>query len=172
MQRYLAYGSNLHPLRLAERVPSSRLLGTTRLERYSVAFVKRSMDGSAKCTLQFTDSPADHAHCAVYELDESERHLLDQAEGLGRGYDEATLRVEVGGGSVTAFTYIADASHLAPELLPYDWYQALVLAGAGFHGFPADYIAGLSAPESLPDPDRLRRVRHEELLVRIRDYGP
>lgn len=172
MQRYLAYGSNLHPLRLAERVPSSRLLGTTRLERYSVAFVKRSMDGSAKCTLQFTDSPADHAHCAVYELDESERHLLDQAEGLGSGYDEATLRVEVGGGSVTAFTYIADASHLAPELLPYDWYRTLVIEGARFHGFPEACITRLVATRSLPDPDRMRRFRHEELLVRIRDYGP
>ena len=171
MQRYLAYGSNLHPMRLAERVPSSRLLGTTRLDGYTVSFVKRSVDGSAKCTLRRTDSPEDAAHCAVYELEESERHLLDEAEGLGRGYDEATLRVEVGGGSVTAFTYIADASHLAPELLPYDWYQALVLAGARFHGFPADYIAGLSAPESLPDPDRRRRLRHEGLLVRIRNYG-
>ena len=170
MLYYLAYGSNLHPLRLAERVPSSRLLGTTRLDGYTVSFVKRSMDGSAKCALRCTAIPDDAAHCAVYELEESERHLLDEAEGLGRGYDEAILRAQVGGGSVTAFTYVAAASHLAPELLPYDWYRALVIEGAQFHGFPEPYVSRLGATTCLPDPDRRRSLRNRELLARIREH--
>ena len=168
MRHYLAYGSNLHPLRLAERVPSSRLLGITRLARHTVSFVKRSRDRSAKCSLVFTDDPDDAAHCAVYELDKAERHLLDRVEGLGKGYDEARFEVRVNGRALVAFTYVAAGSHLVTGLAPYDWYKALVLEGARYHGFPEAYIACLDDIQCMPDPDPARNRRNTELLGRIR----
>ena len=167
-QHYLAYGSNLHPLRLAERVPSSRLLAITRLARHTVSFVKRSRDRSAKCSLVFTDDPDDAALCAVYELDEAERYLLDRAEGFGTGYEEAGFEVRVNGWAVVAFTYVVAASHFVTGLAPYDWYKALVLEGARFHGFPDNYIARLDDIQCMPDPDPARNRRHAELLDRIR----
>lgn len=168
MQHYLAYGSNLHPLRLAERIPSSRLLGITLLARHTVSFAKRSWDRSAKCTLVFTDNPDDAAHCAVYELDEGERHLLDRAEGLGSGYEEAMFEVQIDGRAVVAFAYVAATSHRVTGLPPYDWYMALVIEGARYHGFPDAYIADLSDIECRPDPDPVRNRRHADLLDRIR----
>lgn len=172
MQRYLAYGSNLHPLRLAERVPSSRLVGITRLVGQKVAFAKQSRDRSAKCTLVCTDSPDDAAYCAVYELDQGERHLLDRAEGLGAGYDETLFEVQVGGRAIVAFAYVAAASHLVTELLPYDWYMALVLEGARYHGFPDAYIATLRGAGCTPDPSPGRARRNADLLERLRNYDP
>lgn len=48
---YLAYGSNLHPIRMTERVPSARVLGAIELPDHLLAFNKRSTDGSSKCLL-------------------------------------------------------------------------------------------------------------------------
>ena len=46
---YFAYGSNLHPERLRERVPSAESLGVARLEAHVLRFHKRGRDGSGKC---------------------------------------------------------------------------------------------------------------------------
>jgi gamma-glutamylcyclotransferase len=43
---------------------------------------------------------------------------------------------------------------------PYDWYKALVIAGAREHGLPADYIAALAAAPAKPDPDKIRAARN------------
>jgi hypothetical protein len=51
---YLAYGSNLHPIRLRQRVNSARLIATLSLPGYRVLFNKRGQDLSAKCNLVAT----------------------------------------------------------------------------------------------------------------------
>jgi hypothetical protein len=167
---YLAYGSNLHPLRMLDRVPSTRLVGVTRLDRCSVAFAKRGRDGSGKSSLLFTDNPDDVAYGAVYEISGAEKHLLDRAEGLGNGYEEAQFRVAANGSTLAAFAYIAAQSHLAPGLPPYDWYKDLVIAGASHHKFPETYIASLHAVQSCPDPDHQRWLQHENLLLQIESH--
>lgn len=54
---YLAYGSNLHPLRLTARVSSARPLGTVPMPGYKIAFHKRSIDHSGKCLFYVTHDP-------------------------------------------------------------------------------------------------------------------
>ena len=95
LRLYLAYGSNLHPARLIERVPSARLVGTTRLDGYRVVFIKRSHDGSSKASLLFTDEARHAAYGAVYEMPIQEKLVLDALEGVGEGYDERELQVSV-----------------------------------------------------------------------------
>lgn len=170
MRHYLAYGSNLHPLRIIERVSSSRLVGIARLERYDVTFVKRSVDGSAKCNLLFTDDVDDVAYAAIYQISESQKHLLDKAEGLGHGYEETTFEMNVNDAALSCFAYIAASSHLDPALVPYDWYKALVIEGARYHRFPKAYIDRLDRTECLPDPDAERSLRNADLLIQIRNY--
>jgi len=168
---YLAYGSNLHPVRLNERVPSARLIGTTRLDRHRVAFIKRSHDGSSKCSLVFTDE-ADHAaYAAVYEMAVKEKPVLDAIEGLGAGYEERGLRVSVNRERLAVFTYVAAATHTEPDLAPYDWYHTLVTAGADHHGFPAEYVEALTAVPTQSDRDLERRARNEYLLAKVRDFA-
>ncbi len=167
---YLAYGSNLHPVRLIERVPSARLVGTTRLDGHRVVFIKRSRDGSSKANLLFTDEAHHAAYAAVYEMAVKEKSALDAIEGLGGGYDERELRVSVNGDVLDVFTYVAAATHTAPGLAPYDWYHTLVTAGANHHGFPAHYVEALSAVPTQADPDAERRRKNVALLERVARY--
>jgi len=163
---YVAYGSNLHPLRLALRVPNSRLVGTTRLDGYRLTFQKRSMDGSSKCTLEGTCDLRDAVYGAVYDIPADQAHLLDEAEGLGNGYYKARLRVNLGDEQCTAFLYLANQSHISNDQ-PYHWYKSLVLAGARRHRFPADYIVRIAGVSSKPDPEQNRRIEMESLLVQL-----
>ena len=47
--KYFAYGSNLHPQRFQERVPSGKFLALAALTRHTLLFHKRGQDGSSKC---------------------------------------------------------------------------------------------------------------------------
>ena len=168
LRLYLAYGSNLHPARLRERVSSARLVGTTRLDGYRVVFIKRSHDGSSKANLLFTDEAHHAAYAAVYEMAVKEKLVLDAIEGVG--YDERELQVLVNGEVVDVFTYVAAATHSAPGLAPYDWYHALVTSGANHHGFPTDYVEELSVVPTQSDPDTERRKENAALLERVAHY--
>ncbi|MGI9236881.1 MAG: gamma-glutamylcyclotransferase family protein [Woeseiaceae bacterium] len=166
---YLAYGSNLHPIRLIDRVPGARLAGTTALIGYRLTFHKRSVDGSAKCNLDDTDDSTDIAYAAVYSLPEDEVHLLDKAEGLGNGYFKRELRVELRGLSLKPFSYFASDTHLSPDLQPYHWYKGLVLAGACKHQFPEHYVKKIAAIAAKYDLNIDRRKKMEYLLARLKD---
>jgi gamma-glutamylcyclotransferase (GGCT)/AIG2-like uncharacterized protein YtfP len=165
---YLAYGSNLHPHRLRERVPSARLVGTALLPGYRLRFCKRSVDGSAKCTVEAFES-GHGVHGALYRIDAHERAALDRAEGLGCGYEEGREQVGSGGDRIEVFFYVATRDHVDGTLRPYHWYKQLVLAGARYHGFPADYIAALAGQPSADDPDAERRAANEKLVRRCMD---
>lgn len=83
---YAAYGSNLHPLRLRERVASARLIGTHFLADWSLRFHKRSRDKSAKCNI---DAGGSGIYVAVSDISVADMRTLDGIEGLGSGYSEA-----------------------------------------------------------------------------------
>lgn len=163
LRYYLAYGSNLHPARLCERVPSARLLGTVELPERALRFSKRSVDGSAKCTIG-PGGPSPSVHAAVYRIDPRQRQALDRVEGLGAGYAEERATVAVAGQVIEAFYYVASSDWLDESLQPYHWYKALVLAGAHYHGFPPQYIATLEQVTSIDDPDPERRAMNARLL--------
>jgi hypothetical protein len=164
--RYAAYGSNLHPLRLGQRTPSARLLGTERIAGYVLRFVKRSLDGSAKCTI--APEASSHVHLAVYEIEEAERAALDRAEGLGNGYSLETLGLPRFG---PCLTYIAQRSHLDATLRPYTWYRELVLVGCELHRFPDAYLAQVSAAPADLDSNTARHEEHMALVRRARARG-
>lgn len=161
---YLAYGSNLHPQRLRERVPSATLVGTVELRGRTIRFSKRSVDGSGKCTVVAGD-PSDTVHGAVFQMDASDRPALDRAEGLGVGYTEQREMLELAGRKIEVFLYVATPDHVDERLRPYRWYKDLVLAGARFHRFPPEYVAGLEAVSAMDDPDPQRRAANQRLLV-------
>jgi len=90
MLHYFAYGSNLHPLRLGERVPSARLVGTAALPSHRMAWHKRGMDDSGKCFIVPTGMEADRFHGAVYRLDADHKGLLDEFE---KGYGQVSYKI-------------------------------------------------------------------------------
>lgn len=164
---YFAYGSNLHPRRLAERAPSAVALGPAALEGHAMRFHKRGRDGSGKCDATWTGRPGDVVLGMLYRLSAADVATLDRREGAGDGYEARAVRVRSGDDVVAAFTYLAVPSAVDPALTPWDWYKALVVAGARHHRFPADYVRAIDAVPSRPDPDPERAREHEALLARI-----
>lgn len=167
VMHYLAYGSNLHPVRLAERVPSAQLVGTVQLAGYRLMFHKRGRDLSGKCNLYRTVNAADQVHGALYEMASDHKSVLDRFEDVGNGYRDVPLQLTCMGRNYSCFTYVAESTHIDEHLKPYHWYKALVVLGAEHMGMPRDYIAALHAVDALDDPDRERREQHEALIARI-----
>lgn len=165
---YLAYGSNLHPVRIEARVPSARAIGSVALHGFRLAFHKRSSDLSAKCLI-YPDQPvSEKVYAVLYAFDDTEKRYLDQAEGLGHGYFEQQMQVPVNGVDYIAYIYMAKASHIDDELKPYHWYKEMVRLGAAFNGFPDGYVATIAAVQSIDDPDPTRRQKNETILQRMR----
>ena len=88
----LAYGSNLHPFRLTQRVRSATPIGVVPMPGKRLAFHKRSDDGSGKCLLYELESTEDTMYGVAYEIDMAEKPILDDLEGLNKGYSEQQVR--------------------------------------------------------------------------------
>ena len=157
--RYLAYGSNLLPARIEARLEDCRSLGSVRLDGWQLCFHKLGADGSGKCNL--IEDPSSVAYGAVYELSQSSKERLDSIEGVGNGYRDAEIELDQYG---PAWVYLAESSHIADGLIPYDWYHAFVLYGAKYHDFPSDYIFDINRVTSAPDHDGTRRAENLAIL--------
>lgn len=172
MHYYFAYGSNLHPVRLGDRVPSARLIAAARLPGYRLSFDKLGRDGSGKCTI--TPCPPSRGvvvHGALYTLELAEKPFLDEAEGLGERYLQHEVQITAEDGLYRAFTYIAAPAYQNGHLPPFTWYRDLVVEGARYLRFPGTYLRALDAVSAVPDRDAERAARHEALLARCRDMN-
>lgn len=167
---YLAYGSNLHPVRLRDRIPSAAFIGPVEITGYRLVFQKRGQDGSGKCHLVRLENLSDKAYGAIYSMAEADKPLLDQHEGKGHGYFEGRLTVDYQGDAFQCFTYFADPAYMAADLQPYHWYKNLVFLGARHLQFPDAYVQSIEMVESVEDPDEVRRKRHDRLIEEIIHY--
>jgi len=156
---YFAYGSNLHPRRLAQRTPSCRTVGTAVLPGHVLRFHKRSRIGddlSGKCSVLASGGDTDIVHGVVYSIEEADRAALDRAEGAGAGYRVVEFEVIVGERVCTVSSYQAHPDWIDDGLRPYDWYLALVVEGARIHRLPPAWVESLRKTPDWPDPDRQR----------------
>jgi gamma-glutamylcyclotransferase len=161
---YLAYGSNMLTGRLRARCPSAAPIGAGSLHGYALAFCKRSVDFSGKASL--VSAPGAVVHGVLFAIDLAERHRLDQAEGPGyRRVEGMRVLVAGSGKPVTACAYVVTEEATDHALLPYDWYRALILAGAAQHGLPPDYVGFLSGHGFRTDCELERPSRLEALRV-------
>lgn len=167
--KYFAYGSNLHVVRLQQRVPSCRFLDVVKLTRHQLKFHKHHPDGSGKCNVLYTGDEQHEVFGVVYHIFASEKSLLDQAEGVGYGYDVTELSLSGEKGRHTAFSYVANPEYIKDELQPYPWYKALVVTGAKTHRLPDEYIADLELRDTIDDPDRQRVDLHMTIVRATRD---
>lgn len=159
---YFAYGSNMSTLRLRERVPSARPLGTAWVDGWKLLFGKRSVDGSAKCTL--SGSAVGRVHGVLFEIEPRHKPALDKAEGPG--YSELEVSAARNGSVLRPFSYVVKEEWFEDALRPYTWYLDLVVEGAREHGLPEEYVGQILAIEGVPDPDPTREARNREILNR------
>lgn len=152
---YFAYGSNMSTRRLQARTPSARFQCIATLSGHVLKFHKKSHDGSAKCDAFKTDNPEDTLIGICFEIDRIEKPALDQAEGLGKGYEIKTVTLQSSHGrTIEAELYYA--TDIDTSLLPYHWYKHHVIKGAIEHDLPADYLAQLNRIQSVDDTDSER----------------
>ncbi|MDQ7011407.1 MAG: gamma-glutamylcyclotransferase family protein [Mariprofundaceae bacterium] len=165
---YFAYGSNMHPLRLGERVPSCRARGVAELPAWRLCFNKRGADHSAKCNMIHTGRPSDHVLGVVYDIAAGEKPALDRVEG---GYYTATMSVMMDGGRLDVFTYLADRDMVDGALMPFDWYLEMVTCGAAHHRLPASYIQRISESRMMMDKNPERRRGNLRRLDAMRVFS-
>ncbi len=159
---YFAYGSNLLSARLRERTPSARSLGVARLAHYELRWHKTGKDGSGKCDVVHVPGSGSEVLGVVYEIALAEKPALDQAEALGIGYAAREVAVQLDGKELRALAYVA--LEVDPAAVPFEWYKALVVAGAKEHGLESGYVRALESVAAQTDPDPTRAARHRRLL--------
>ena len=94
------------------------------------------------------------------DIPDEEKTKLDEIEGLGFGYEEKIVSVELHNGEIVeVFTYYA--TNIDPNLKPLHWYKEHVLIGARENGLPEEYIKKIEIVESISDADV---ARHEKEL--------
>ena len=91
--QYFAYGSNMCAGRLQGRVPSATFIRIAKLTGHSFRFHKRSTDGSAKADAFETGNPSDFIWGVIFDIAEAQKPKLNDAEGLGHGYEEKSAAV-------------------------------------------------------------------------------
>lgn len=168
---YFAYGSNLHPQRLQERVSSAKSLGVVEAVGYKLTFSKRSKDQSGKCNFYQTGSDSDIVYGVLYEFDARDKSNLDKAEGKGAGYNEKLVSFSLGEEQYSPFTYMADSKYIDGGLRPYEWYKQFVVVGAQFHSMPTSYIESIERVIAIPDPDAKRNAKNMEKLERMKEFN-
>ena len=119
-------------------------------------------DGSGKATL--VPSPGKRAYGVLYVIDRRERKPLDEAEPGYRREDGFQMTVSATGVCKTVTTYIALDERTNPELKPFDWYLALMVAGAMEHRFPSTVIAAYRDTPVWVDEERKRKSEADLLL--------
>ncbi len=163
---YFAYGSNMDTARLRFRTPGCKVIGVSTLVGHELRFHKSSKDGSAKCDAFWTGNPTDVVVGVLYNIPVSQKSALDNAEGLGKGYDEATITVMTSDAkAVDAVTYFASDGTIDERLKPYQWYKDFVESGAREHDLPKTYVQRYIVDvAAVPDPDEKRdKARRAEI---------
>ena len=155
MINYFAFGSNLSSPRLLQRLPNVRVSCVATLNRHQLCWRKNDHGQSGKCDIEFTDDPTHQVFGVIYQMTHDEQRQLDRYESEGFGYQRKIVEVlTVGGEAIEAFTYYA--LDILEGQRPFHWYKEHVLRGALEHEFPAEYVDGIRATESIDDHDPLR----------------
>jgi gamma-glutamylcyclotransferase (GGCT)/AIG2-like uncharacterized protein YtfP len=133
---YFAYGSNMLPTRLIERIEKYHTAFRARLPGYKFMYNKKGVDGTAKANIA-TDGNAEV--CGVcFEIDAEDLKQLSNYEG---GYDQRQIVVtNENRDEVRAVTYIS--ASVDNTLRASTEYKGIVLKGAKHWELSEDYIAG------------------------------
>lgn len=159
--RYFAYGSNMLRERLVARVSTAHAVVVGVVRDYRLDFAKVSVDGSGKGDM--VASPGDEVWGVLYEFDADQKAALDEHEG--RHYQPREVVVATPSGDQAAWAYMAEPQRRDPSKVPYDWYLALIVAGARQGGLPEAYIQAVEATAFDVDGMEDRATRQEALAA-------
>jgi gamma-glutamylcyclotransferase (GGCT)/AIG2-like uncharacterized protein YtfP len=131
---YFAYGSNMYPERLLERIKKYHKAFPAKLNCYKFIYNKKSKDGTAKANIELDNSSIVHGVC--FEIDEDDFSVLSEFE---KGYDRKNnIEIITADKTMKAVTYIS--SSIDNTLTPSNEYKKLTLKGADFWKLDKSYI--------------------------------
>lgn len=141
---YFAYGSNMDPVQMRRRCPSSRFVAIARLANHRLAFSRRSTRRRSGVA-DVVPAEGEEVWGVVYRLlSQRDIEVLDAAEGFnparrrGQGYTREIRVVSFGGMLPSRVNiYIARRQKNPPPPTPA--YIAHVTRGAVYWGLPAGY---------------------------------
>jgi gamma-glutamylcyclotransferase (GGCT)/AIG2-like uncharacterized protein YtfP len=145
MPAYFAYGANMHPVLMAERVPGAVSMGPGRLDGYSLAFNVYSTvwEGGAA---NLEPDEDDRVWGVLWDVPEQEKRNLDAYQGHPTFFRREEVQVEGLKGPVVAWTY--RVAHQSGFIRPTDAYLNRITSAIRMMGLP---------PEALDVVDRAAR---------------
>ncbi len=111
------------------------LIQLATIRGFDLRFHVKDDDGSGKCDAFYTGKDEDFIMGVVYDIEATEKHLLDKAEDLGIEYEERETTAETKDGTIEVFLYTAKSDVINNQMIPFDWYKKFVVFGAREHGF-------------------------------------
>ncbi len=165
--KIFSYGSNMLPVRIKNRIDSYKVIEKGFLENHLLRFHKKSKDGSGKADAFFTGNRNDTVWGVIGEVDEKSKIILDEIEGLNKGYIQKEVEINIEKGTERAIIYKADKIYIFPKLFPYDWYKEYVLKGSIFYSFPKEYIDSIENIPYKRDLDTKRRERNFKIINEV-----
>lgn len=169
--KYFAYGSNMLEARLKHpsRAPAASCIGLGMLGGYRIRFHKVGKDGSGKCNALTTGNMEDAVYGVVFDVADGDKTALDEEEDIQRGgYSRRQVNIMMLNDSreVLVECYFANPKFIDDNRLPFDWYKALVIAGAVEHKLPEEYVRLLRECLTIEDRDQERSKKALDLLGR------
>ena len=112
-------------------------------------------------------------------LDGTKAQINALLDGLPLPWHALAFHPYEGGGFVVshldALAFLAEPDWIDGDLLPYDWYVAIIAGGARIQGLPAAYQARLRTVQTMVDRDRQRAASQFEIArgsPKIRSFFP
>ena len=141
---FAAYGVGVNRAEMAKHCPTAKLIGTTELKNYRIAFC--GSKAGALATIEKTKGGSVPA--LLWEISPQDEAALERWFGVPELYRKATIKVRRDGAPVDALIFILISGK--PQNKPSAFYYSTLLEGYKAAGFDADT---LKAAVQEGDPD-------------------
>lgn len=128
MKKYIAYGSNLNLKQMAMRCPTAKVLGTTFIENYKLAFRGvATIEPCKGCSVPV----------AVWLIDDKSEKALDIYEGYPKLYRKENFNIKLNGQNTEAMVYIMNKGETN---MPSGYYYHIIEQGYNDVGLNKEYL--------------------------------
>ncbi len=141
---FVAYGAGVNRTEMAKHCPTAKLIGTTELKNYRLAF--RGSKAGALSTIEKTKGGSVPA--LLWEISPQDEAALERWFGVPELYREATIKVRRDGVPVDALIFILISGK--PQNKPSAFYYSTLLEGYKAAGFDTE-ILKVAVLEGDPD---------------------
>ena len=131
---YLAYGSNLNLEQMANRCPTAKVVGNSKINGYRLLFT--GAHAGAVATIE--PFKGESAPVLAWEITPADEAALDRYEGWPFLYRKETIKVRLNGKTVQAMVYIMNEGR--PLGQPSCYYYSTILDGYKSAGFDVEIL--------------------------------